>query len=496
MTVKATTALSWIDEHRDALIAMADDIWGYAELALHEERSAARLAEALRAEGFKVTTGTVGMPTAFVAEWRHGGAGRHGESGRRGGAGAGKGPVIGFLGEYDALGGVSQKVSPVQEPVVEGGAGHGCGHNLLGVGALGAAVALARELAARKLPGTVRYYGCPAEENLSGKAFMARDGVFDDCDACLTWHPGATNRVSTNSSLANNACNITFRGQSAHAAGNPFEGRSALDAVQLMNMGVEFLREHMPPKARVHYVITHGGDQPNVVPASAKVWYLVRAPERAQVDELYQRVLDCAEGAAKMTGTRFEVELLKAIWNTLNNRTLEDVLDAAMRRVGPPAFTAADLEFARRITESFRPDQKETYLSRQELSPEDLKTLRSQTLNDTIVARPAVLKEPSGSTDVGDVSWCAPTAQFGTACLALGTPGHSWQYAAQSGMDIGHAGMLVAAKVLAEAGFELVTNPDTLAKARAEFLELTGGRKYRSAMPPGQKPAFHQFADE
>lgn len=484
MNANATTALRWIDDHRDALIAMADDIWGYAELALHEERSAARLAEALRAEGFRVETGAGGMPTAFVAER---GSGRPGVSGR---------PVIGFLGEYDALGGVSQKVSPVREPVVEGGAGHGCGHNLLGVGALAAAVALTRELAARKLPGTVRFYGCPAEENLSGKAFMARDGVFDDCDACLTWHPGALNRVSTNSSLANNAANITFRGHSAHAAGDPFNGRSALDAVQLMNMGVEFLREHMPPKARVHYVITNGGNQPNVVPAIARVWYLVRAPERDQVDELYQRVLDCAEGAAKMTGTTYEVELLKAIWNVLNNRTLEDVLDEALRRVGPPAFTAADLEFARRITESFRPDQKASYLSRQELSPEDLKTLRGQVLNDTIIARPTTLKDPSGSTDVGDVSWCAPTAQFGVACQAVATPGHSWQYAAQAGMGIGHAGLLTAAKVLAEAGFELMTNPEALAKARAEFQELTGGRQYRSAMPPGQEPAFHQFADE
>ncbi|MHB9058080.1 MAG: amidohydrolase [Bacillota bacterium] len=501
MTVKASTAARWIDDHRDALIAIANDIWGYAELALHEDRSAARLAEALRAEGFKVATGTGGMPTAFVAEWKSG-ASAAGVRGRKagdtgaGGMGTGGGPVIGFLGEYDALGGVSQKVSPVQEPVVEGGAGHGCGHNLLGVGALGAAISLARELEARKLPGTVRFYGCPAEENLSGKAFMARDGVFDDGDACLTWHPGATTRVSTASSLANNACNVTFKGRSAHASGNPFEGRSALDAVQLMNMGVEFLREHMPPKARVHYVITHGGDQPNVVPARATVWYMVRSPQRAEVDELYQRVLDCAEGAAKMTGTTYEVELVKAIWNVLNNRTLEDVLDAAMRRVGPPAFTAADLEFARRVAESFRPDQKETYLQRQELSPEDLKALRTQVINDTIVARPVTPKDPGGSTDVGDVSWCAPTAQFDAACLALGTPGHSWQYCAQAGMGIGHAGMLTAAKVLAEAGFELMTDPATLKKARAEFRELTGGRRYRSAMPPGQKPAFHQFAAE
>lgn len=477
MTVKATTAIEYIEHKREWLTRLSDEVWGYAELALHEEKSAKALSCALFEEGFSIETGTGGMPTAFIATW---GEGR---------------PVIGFLGEYDALAGVSQKVSPVREELVPGAPGHGCGHNLLGVAALGAAIALKQQMASRGLSGTVKFFGCPAEENLSGKAFMARDGVFDDLDACLTWHPGSMNRVRNGSSLANNAMNITFFGRTAHAAGDPYNGRSALDAVQLMNLGVEFLREHMPPTARVHYVITNGGLQPNVVPRVAKVWYLIRAPEREQVDELYERVLNCMEGAAKMTDTRCEVELLKAIYNVLNNRTLESLLDDCMKRVGPPKFTDEHIAFANEIRKTISDKQFQSFLQREQLTPEEAKALKEQVLNTTLVSQCAVFKEGSGSTDVGDVSWCCPTAQFSTACNALGTPGHSWQYAAQAGMGIGHEGMLTAAKILAEAGYELMTRPDVLALAREEFCERTGGRKYKSAMPPEQKPAFHQFSE-
>ena len=477
MAVKAATALKYIDEKRNHLTALAGEIWEYSELALHEDKSAVALEKALEAEGFKVEVGVGGMPTAFVATW---GSGR---------------PVIGFLGEYDALSGVSQKIQPTRDPRVEGAPGHGCGHNLLGVGSYAAAIGLKKEMEARGLPGTIKYFGCPAEENLSGKAFMARDGAFDGVDACLTWHPGQLNRVPGGSSLANNAMNITFRGKSAHAAGDPYNGRSALDAVQLMNLGVEFLREHMPPKARVHYVITNGGDQPNVVPAIAKVWYLVRAPQRHQVDELYERVLKCAEGASIMTDTTYEIELLKAIWNVLPNPTLDELVDQCLQRVGPPEFTAADLEFATEIQKTIGPKLIESSVEKSQLSKEDLKTVKGQILNTTIVSPPVTGKEPSGSTDVGDVSWCTPTVEFNTACNAIGTPGHSWQYCAQAGMGIGQAGMMTAAKTMAEAAFELMTNPELVAKAKADFDELTGGRKYKSAMPPEQKPAFHQFAD-
>jgi aminobenzoyl-glutamate utilization protein B len=419
-----------------------------------------------------VTTGAGGMPTAIVAEW-----------------GSGK-PVIGFLAEYDALSNVSQKPVPDRDPVIPNGPGHGCGHNLLGAAALGAAIGLKHEMEQQGMAGTVRFYGCPAEENLSGKAFMARDGVFGDCDAALTWHPAAINRVRTGSSLANNAAYFTFYGRAAHAAGDPYNGRSALDAVQLMNMGVEFLREHMPPKSRAHYVITNGGGQPNVVPPEAQVWYLVRAARRDAVDDLWERIIKCANGAAEMTETTYRMELLKAIYNVLNNRVLEDVLDESFKRVGAPRFSAEDVAFAEAISKSVPAKQKENAL-REGQVPEEW---WDKHLNDEVLERPTAEEEPRGSTDVGDVSWCCPTAQIATACQAMGTPGHSWQYTAQAGMSIGHKGMLTAAKVLAEAGYVLMTSPDTLAKARAEFEKRTEGKAYKCAMPPEQKPAFHVFA--
>ena len=428
----------------------------------------------LKAAGFRVETGAGGMPTAIVAEW-----------------GSGK-PVIGFLGEYDALSNVSQKPVPTRDPVIHDGPGHGCGHNLLGAAAYGAAIALKQQLAADGLSGTVRFYGCPAEENLSGKAFMARDGVFDDCDIALTWHPSAINRVRTGSSLANNAAYFTFFGRAAHAAGDPYNGRSALDAVQLMNMGAEFLREHMPPRSRLHYVITNGGGQPNVVPPEAQVWYLVRGARRDAVDELWERVIKCAAGAAEMTETTYELELIKAIYNVLPNRALEDVLEEAFKRVGPPRFTEADYQFAAEISKSVPAKQKENALRVGQV-PEEW---WEKHLNDQVLDRPGVEDEPRGSTDVGDVSWCCPTAQFGTACQAMGTPGHSWQYTAQAGMGIGHAGMLAAAKVLAEAGYVLMTDPDAVERAKQEFARRTEGRRYKCAMPPEQKPAFHVFAPD
>ncbi|MFP4200760.1 MAG: amidohydrolase [Clostridia bacterium] len=478
MAVKAKVAARYIDENTDLITEVADKLWEVAEVALREFESAEYLAEKLEVEGFEVERGVGGLPTAFLASW-----------------GNGK-PVVGFLGEYDALAGMSQKPVPYREPVVPGGAGQACGHNLLGAGAFGAAIALKRQMEAENIDGTVRFYGCPAEENLSGKAFMARDGVFDDCDICLTWHPGALNRVRNTSSLANNAVNVTFLGQAAHAAGDPENGRSALDAVQLMNIGVEFLREHMPQQARVHYVITEGGGQPNVVPDRAKVWYLVRAPQRHEVDDLYDRVLNCAGGAAQMTGTEYELELLKAIWNVLPNAPLEDLLEECMNRVGPPQFDEEERDFARQIISTFPEGRVESFLEGQYLTEEQIEELKDRELNDTILSRSPVRGEPKGSTDVGDVSWCAPTAQFTTACNALGTPGHSWQYAAQAGMGIGHKGALLAARVLAEAGYEAMTDSAWIPKAREDFERRTGGRSYRSAMPPDHQPAFDQFTEK
>ncbi len=475
MKAKALTALQYIDDRRDRILDVSDRVWAYAELGLHEHDSADCTAEALCAEGFEVEVGVAGMPTALVARW---------------GSGS---PVVGFLGEYDALPGVSQKITAEREELVPDGPGHACGHNLLGAGAFGAAIGLKEELAAGDLPGTVMFFGCPAEEAFSGKAFMARGGVFDACDACLTWHPSALNVVSTGGSLAIDSMSVTFHGRTAHASGDPYNGRSALDAVQLMNMGVEFLREHVHPTARIHYVVTGGGRQPNVVPAEADVWYYVRAPERAQVDELYERVIRCADGAAQMTDTTYTVEFLESIWDVLNNRSLERLLSECMERVGPPEFSPEDRAFAEKISESFEPGQRKAFFARSGLDPEKFEGCA---LNETVVPMDQVKQEAQGSTDVADVSRCCPTAQFTTACAALGTPGHSWQLVAQAGMGIGHAGALTAAKVLAEAGFELMTNPEVLSEATEEFSRLTDGALYRSSMPSDAKPAFHQLADQ
>jgi aminobenzoyl-glutamate utilization protein B len=476
--MRAQVAGRYIDERAAEITRVSDRVWELAEVGLHEEGSAQCLAEALRAEGFDVRLGAGGMPSGLEASWSQG---------------EGK-PVIGFLGEYDALPGVSQKALPVREELAAGEAGHGCGHNLLGAGAFGAVIGLKREMEAQGLSGTLKYFGCPAEENFGGKAHMAREGLFTACDACLTWHPGPLNFVRSASSLAVDSMNVTFAGRTAHAAGDPHNGRSALDAVQLMNLGVEFLREHMPPRARVHYVITNGGGQPNVVPATATVWYYVRAPQREMVDDLYKRVIRCARGAAEMTETECEIELLDAIWELLPNSTLEEVLAEAMERVGPPRFDEAEREFAVKIAESFRPGQREAFLAAAFEGATVPEELYGQLLNDTVIPRMEAAAAPRGSTDVGDTSWCCPTAQFGMACSAIGTPGHSWQFTAQAGMGIGHAGLLAAAKVLAEAGLVLLTEPETLAAARAEFARRTGGKPYRCAMPDDFKPPFHQLA--
>ena len=311
---------SVIEDISKDLLSIALKVWEYAEVGLQEERSAADQSEYLTNQGFNVTSGIAGMPTAFVAEW-------------------GKGsPVLGFLGEYDALAGVSQEVSPVRKPIVSRESGHGCGHNLLGAGALGAAVGLKRYLEQMGLPGTVRYYGCPAEETLVGKVFMAKEGVFDDLDSAITWHPSSLNTVTAGSSNGVNSAKFTFHGKTAHAAGDPHNGRSALDAVELMNVGANYLREHVVPAARLHYVVTDGGGQPNVVPARAQVWYYVRAPHRPQVVEIYDRLMDVARGAALMTGTTFDVEFLAGCYDVLPNQTLADAALSHMKKVGPPVW--------------------------------------------------------------------------------------------------------------------------------------------------------------
>lgn len=464
---------AFIDDLSGDLVTLSNEVWRFAEVGLQEGESARVQADYLAKQGFSVKTGSGGMPTAFVAEW-----------------GSGK-PVIGFLGEYDALAGLSQDVSPTKKPVTEGAPGHGCGHNLLGAGALGAAVALKRYLEESGKPGTVRYYGCPAEETLVGKVFMARDGVFNDLDAAITWHPGSLNSVQVGSSNGVNSAKFIFHGKTAHAAGDPFNGRSALDAVELMNVGANYLREHVIPDARLHYVITEGGGQPNVVPARAQVWYYVRAPRRAQVEEIYDRLMDVAKGAALMTGTSFEVDFLAGCYDVLPNETLARVAMEELKEVGAPKWSSEDHEFAAELAKSLDRRQIEAGLKSMNAPAE----LFSQTLNTTVVEPLDRGKVMPGSTDVGDVSWIVPTVQVSAACWPLGTPGHSWQVTACSGHSIGEKGMLAAASVMARTAVRLLKDPSLIQRAKAEFSSQVKGQEYRSPLPSGLEPPLGQFKD-
>ncbi|MFW6056268.1 MAG: amidohydrolase, partial [Chloroflexota bacterium] len=317
-----------IDDRAAELARLATDIWEHPEPGFQEAYAAGLITSVLEREGFAVHHQVAGIPNAFVAEW---GSGR---------------PVVGVLGEYDALPGLSQKVSATREPVSDGAAGHACGHNLLGVAGLGAVLGARSAMELSHLPGTIRYYGCPAEETLMGKVFMAREGLFADLDAVLTWHPMYANTLWSASSAALNSFKLSFHGVSAHAGAAPEAGRSALDAVMLTDVGVNFLREHIPTSVRMHCVVTHGGEAPNIVPAFAQSWYYVRAADRALVTDVYERVLDVARGAALMTGTRLEVELVAACHDYLPNRTLEAVLLSNMKQIGPPDFSSEDTEFA------------------------------------------------------------------------------------------------------------------------------------------------------
>lgn len=456
----------WLEERQGRFIAMADTIWANPEVALTESKACALQAEALARDGFAITREVGGLPTAFVAEW---------------GTGA---PVIGYLGEYDALPGLSQKSQAEQEPVVAEGPGHGCGHNLLGTAALAAAMALKAWLAETGQSGTVRYYGCPAEETITGKVYMARAGVFDDLDAALTWHPGGVNTVQCGSSLAVDNLKFRFRGQTAHAAAQPEMGRSALDAVELMNIGANFLREHVIETARIHYVITNGGGAPNVVPDEAEVWYFVRAPRRDQVEAITARVRDIARGATLMTGTTVEEEYQCGAYNVLPNQTLADAALAVLEEMGPIAFTDAERAYAKTIADAFPASVRAGVIESHGLPAR----LLDESLTGEVFPPLDKGKVMPGSTDVADVSWIAPTVQVWATCWAVGVPGHSWGITATGAMSIGHKGMLYAAQALARTGAALVADPALRERARAEHAEATGGRAYRSPLPEGLRP--------
>ena len=442
-------AVASVDRHAGELTKISDQIWAFAETALREHRSAKVLADFAEAQGFQVKRNVAGMPTAFVASF---GSGR---------------PIIGIMGEYDALAGISQKAEAQKSPLQEGGAGHGCGHNLFGAASLGAAIAIKEQIAAGKLKGTIRFYGTPAEEAVGGKTYMARDGVFDDVDVMFAWHPGDETQADMVSSQAMVDLMVTFKGRAAHAAGDPWNGRSALDGVEAFTHGVNLLREHIKTTSRVHYTITRGGDVPNVVPEHAAVWIWARDWKRAEVESLLARIRKIADGAALMTETQAEVQVQGGSWEILVNETGAKLLDGNLRWIGAPKFTPVEQEFAKKI-------QRDTDTPEKGM----METIRS------LEGQP----EEGGSTDVGDVSWIVPTLNLTVATAPKDAPWHAWPVVATGGMSIGHKGMVVAAKTLAATMVDLYEKPAALREVRAEFEKKRGDVRFKAYLPDGPPP--------
>lgn len=461
--------LSHLDEKQKLLANLAKDIWDHPQIALQETYAAKVSADLLQKEGFSITKDIRNMPTAFIASW-----------------GKGK-PIIGFLGEYDALPGFSQKISTKKEPIEDGNPGHGCGHNLLGVGSLGATLAIKEAMKNNGIKGTIRYYGCPAEETLVGKVFMAKSGIFDDLDVSLTWHPMNLNTLWNSSSfatLAMNSFKLNFHGVAAHAACMPEKGLSALDGVMLTDIGVNYLREHVAQETRIHCVITNGGGlSPNVVPDYAQVWYFVRALHRDEVEKVYSKILDIAKGAALMTGTTFDVKFLTGCYEYLPNNVIEEVIYENLLKVGVPKFTEEERKFAKELEATMPADSFQTTLKSSGLTQEEVGGFLSDKILEKDRGSLSKGEIMAGSTDVGDVSFITPTAQFGITCWPFSLAEHSWQTTASSGTSIGSKGMIIAAKILALTAFDFLTKPDVLKKAQAEFKKATDGKKYISPLP-------------
>ena len=449
--------LSVIDEKAEMLDALGDYLWDNAETAYEEFKSAAYMIDVLKKEGFEVTENLTGIPTAFSGRFGHGK------------------PVIGILGEFDALSGLQQESGAFEKKPIPGKTcGQGCGHNLYGEGALGAALAVKKYLEDAKGEGTVVFFGTPAEEGGSGKAFLARDGAFNELDAAVTWHPGSVNAVKNNLSLANYQIVYRFDGIPSHAGGKPEAGRSALDALELMNVGVQFLREHMTDHCRVHYAITDtGGYSPNVVQGHAEAIYLIRAPKNQEVKELYERVNKIAAGAALMTETTESHEFIKACSNTVVNNVLSHVMEARMDEIPVPEPTAEDLAFARKMAEiglkgsSTADPENPIHYEHRPLQP---------------------VEQQHGSTDVGDVSWVCPTVQMNAATWVAGTVAHSWQAVSQGKTPWAHTITRYAAKIMAATAVELFRYPEVLEDAKKEHLENVGPNGYEPPIPAYVKP--------
>jgi aminobenzoyl-glutamate utilization protein B len=442
-------AVSAIDRHTAELEQLSDRIWAYAEIALREQRSSAALADFAEQQGFRVQRGVAGMPTAFVATY---GEGR---------------PVVGVMGEFDALPGLSQQAVAEKLPLAAGAGGHGCGHNLFGAGSLGAAIAIREQIAAGNLRGTVIFFGTPAEEDHGGKVYMARAGLFDGVDALLAWHPADQTQADMVSSQAMVDLAVEFRGRASHAASDPWNGRSAVDALELFTHGVNLMREHIRPTSRMHYTIVSGGDVPNVVPEYAKAWLWLRDWKRAEVEQLLARVRLLASGAAQMTETTATVTVQGGSWEMLVNETGARLLNANLQWLGPAVYTEREQAFARQIQRATGVPEAGMFAG--------VKPLEGQ-------------PQEGGSTDVADVSWITPTLHVSVATAPLDAPWHAWPVVATAGMSIGHKGMVRAAKVLAATMVDLYERPEALAAVQAEFKGKKGAIVYESYVPAGPPP--------
>lgn len=449
------TAIDSVESNRKTILDVNRAIWNFAEVGLQETKSSKLLISKLKNAGFEVKSGVANMPTAFVASYGHGR------------------PIIGILAEYDALPGMSQKIVPFREPTSAGRPGHACGHSGLGSGALGAALAVKDAMQKHKLKGTIRLYGTPAEETVIGKIYMLLGGEFRDLDVCLHWHPSSKNGSWSGSSKAIVSAKFTFNGTAAHAAGSPQSGRSALDAVELMNVGVNYMREHVKEDARFHYVITDGGGAPNVVPPKATVWYYVRADTHTDVVKYFKWISDIAKGAAMMTRTKMSVKIDTDCHELIPNTPLSEMMYGNLKSVGAPKFTEKDKAFARRL---------------QQPLIEQFGTRFPVAIDERVHPISETSKPSKGSTDVGDISWFVPTGGIRTACLAAQSPGHSWQNVAAIGSPIGEKGIVYGAKVLAVSAIDLLETPALIAAAKANWKQRMKTRKYTTLIPKGQKP--------
>ncbi len=444
-----------VQQHEQALIQLSDQVWSFAEIAMREHQSAKVLSDYAEKQGFRVTRNIAAIPTAFIAEY-----------------GSGK-PIIGILGEFDALPGLSQKASSQKQALQPGAAGHGCGHNMFGAGSLGAAIAIKELIAAGKLKGTIRFYGTPAEEDLAGKVYMARAGVFNDLDVCLDWHPHYENLANMQSSQAVVSYTVKFKGKSAHAAADPWNGKSALDAAELFNIGMNFMREHVKPSVRIHYVYKQAGNVPNVIPDEASVWIWIRDSKRSGVAAVEARMKEVAKGAAMMTGTEVDFFMENGLYELLVNETGAKTLYQNMQLVGPIKYTPEEIHFADEIMRAYGDS--------------------ARGIDGSIKPMEITRPDPDGgSTDVGDISYIVPEITLNAVTAPYKAPWHSWVVVACGGMSIGHKGMLFAAKSLGTTMVDLFEDEQLRKDIRAEFLKRKGNEVWKAMLPDGPPPVPKQ----